>query len=71
MWVKNAKESGWQHPCVFYGLYDMKEIGWSLRMEPPLLKGLKSFLSNLWTWANLYSVDNTNFLLDFVIWMGE
>ena len=25
-----------------------------------------NFLSNLWTWENLYSVDNTNSLLDFL-----
>ena len=25
-----------------------------------------NFVSNLWTWANLYSVDNTNSVLDFL-----
>ena len=29
-----------------------------------------TFLSNLWSWANLYSVDNTNYLLDFLTWLG-
>ena len=29
------------------------------------------FLSNLWTWPNLYSVDNTNSLLDFFDLVGE
>ena len=28
------------------------------------------FLNNLWIWANLYSVDNTNSLLDFLTWLG-
>ena len=28
-----------------------------------------NFVTNLWTWANLYSVDNTNFVLDFLTWM--
>ena len=27
-------------------------------------------LSNLWTWANLSSVDNINSLLDFLTWLG-
>ena len=25
-----------------------------------------NFVSNLWTWANLYSVDNTHYVLDFL-----
>ena len=28
-----------------------------------------NFVSNLWTWANLYSVDNTNYVLDFLTWL--
>ena len=27
-----------------------------------------TFLSNLWSWANLYSVDNMNSFLDFLTW---
>ena len=30
-----------------------------------------NFVSNLWTWANLDSVDNTNFVLDFLTWFGS
>ena len=29
-----------------------------------------TFLSNLWSWANLYTVDNTNSVVDFLSWMG-
>ena len=29
-----------------------------------------TFISNLWSWANLYSVNKTNSLLDFMTWMG-
>ena len=29
-----------------------------------------NFVSNLWTWANLYSKDNTNSVLDFLTWLG-
>ena len=28
-------------------------------------------VSNLGTWANLYSVDNTNSVLDFLTWLGS
>ena len=30
-----------------------------------------NFLRNLWTWANIFSVDNTIFLLDFLTWLGS
>ena len=29
------------------------------------------FVSNLWTWANLYSDANSHALLDFLTWMGS
>ena len=29
-----------------------------------------NFLSVLWSWAILYSVDKTNSLLDFLAWLG-
>ena len=29
-----------------------------------------TFLCTLWSWANLYSVDNTNSLMDFLVWLG-
>ena len=29
-----------------------------------------TFLSNLWSWANLYSVDNMNSFFDFLTWLG-
>ena len=28
------------------------------------------FFSIIWSWANLYSVDNISSLLDFLAWMG-
>ena len=29
-----------------------------------------TFLCTLWSWANLYSVDNTESLVDFLVWLG-
>ena len=29
-----------------------------------------TFLCILWSWANLYSVDNTDSLVDFLVWLG-
>ena len=28
------------------------------------------FLSSLWLWANIHSVDNMNSLVDFLAWLG-
>ena len=30
-----------------------------------------NFVTNLWSWANLYCVDNTNSALDFLTWLGS
>ena len=29
------------------------------------------FLNNLWSWANIHSVDNTNSLVDFLACLGR
>ena len=29
-----------------------------------------TFLCTLWSWANLYSVDNIDSLMDFLVWLG-
>ena len=29
-----------------------------------------TFLCTLWSWANFYSVDNIDSLVDFLTWMG-
>ena len=30
-----------------------------------------NFVFNLWAWANLYSADNTNSVVDFLTWLGS
>ena len=30
-----------------------------------------NFVTNLWTWVNLYCVDNMNSVLDFLTWLGS
>ena len=30
-----------------------------------------NFVTNLWIWANLCCVDNTNSILDFLTWLGS
>ena len=29
-----------------------------------------TFLCTLWSWVNLYGVDNTDALVDFLVWLG-
>ena len=29
-----------------------------------------AYLCTLWSWANLYSVDNTDSLMDLLLWLG-
>ena len=29
-----------------------------------------TFLCSFWSWANLYSLDNTDSLVDFLTWLG-
>ena len=67
---KRKKKSGWLLIYAFFGLYGRKEIGWCLITRSPTLKKL-NFLSNLWNWANLYSVVNTIFFfVNFLAWHG-
>ena len=29
-----------------------------------------TFLCTLWSWANVFSVDNTDSLVEFLVWLG-
>ena len=40
--------------------------------EAPSAQRIKvNFVSNLWTWTNLYSGDYTHSVIDFLTWMGS
>ena len=40
--------------------------------EVPSAQRIKAnFVTNLWSWANLHSVDNTHSLVDFFTWLGS
>ena len=70
---KRAKKCGRQPPYTSFGLFGVKgiellvtfdnEASFANRMKP-------TFISNLWSWFNVYSVDRDNSLLDFLTWLG-
>ena len=69
---KKLKKSGWHHPCASFGLLWCERNRVVFENEVLFAQKIKAkFLSNLWNWANLYSVNNTNSLLDFLTWMGS
>ena len=57
--------------CLFWTLWHSRN---RLVFENEVTSAQKikaNFVTNLWTWANLYCVDNTNSVLDFLTWLGS
>ena len=60
-----------------YNIQDIIWTSWQERNRVVLDNGVSNaqkiksnFLSNLWNWTNLYSVDNTTPFVDFLAWLG-
>ena len=70
--VKKRKKIWLAAPlCLFWNLWCARnrlvfenEVSFAQRIKA-------NFLSNLWTLVNLYSVDNTHFILNFLTWLGS
>ena len=71
-WVKNVKKIWIAAPlCLFWTLWRTRNR-LVFKNEVTFAQRIKAnFVSNLWTWANLYCVDNTNSVLDFFTWLGS
>ena len=57
--------------CLFCNLWRARN---RLLFENKVLSAQRikaNFVSNLWTWANMYSVDNTHSVLEFLTWLGS
>ena len=57
--------------CLFWNLWHARNR-LVFENEVPSAQRIKAnFVTNLWTWANLYSVDNTHSVIDFFTWLGS
>ena len=57
--------------CLFWNLWGVRN---RLVFENEVYSSQRikvNFVSNLWTWANLYSDANSHAILDFLTWMGS
>ena len=57
--------------CLFWNLWRPRNRLVFENKVPSAQRIKANFVSNLWTWANLYSVDNTHSVLDFLTWLGS
>ena len=56
--------------CLFWTLWRARNR-MAFENEVTTAQRIKiNFISNLWTWANLYSNANTKSVLDFLTWLG-
>ena len=56
--------------CIFWALWCARN---KLAFENEAITAQRiqiNFISNLWAWANQFSNANTNFVLDFLTWLG-
>ena len=56
--------------CLFWTLWQERNIAAFEDVTPSAQRMKTTFLCTLWSWANLYSVDNTDSLVDFLTWLG-
>ena len=57
--------------CLFWNLWGVRN---RLVFENEVYSAQRikaNFVSNLWTWANLYSNANSHAVLNFLTWMGS
>ena len=57
--------------CLFWNLWRARNR-LVFENEVPSAQRIKAnFVTNLWSWANLFSVDNTHSVIDFFTWLGS
>ena len=56
--------------CLFWTVWqDRNRVAFE-DVAPSTHRMKVTFLCTLWSWANLYSVDHTDSLVDFLVWLG-
>ena len=57
--------------CLFWNLWRARNR-LVFENEAPSVQRIKAnFVTNLWSWAKLHSVDNTSSIVDFFTWLGS
>ena len=57
--------------CLFWTLWHARN-SLVFENEATFVQRIKAnFVSNLWTWVNLYCIENTNSIVDFPTWLGS
>ena len=54
--------------CLFWTVWQVRNRVAFEDITPSAHRMKVTFLCALWSWANLYSVDKTDFLVDFLAW---
>ena len=57
--------------CMFWNLWRARNRLVFENAVPSAQRIKVNYVSNLWTWDNLYSVDYTHFVVDFFTWLGS
>ena len=68
-WERNARKFGREPHCLFWT--NWRERNWvAFENESFSAQRMKAtFVSNLWSFADVYSVDRNRSLLDFLTWL--
>ena len=56
--------------CLFWTIWRERNRVTFEDTTPSAHRMKVTFLCTLWSWANFYSVDNTDYLVDFLAWLG-
>ena len=56
--------------CLFWIVWQVRNRAAFEDVAPFAHRMKVTFLCTLWSWENLYSVDNTDSLVNFLVWLG-
>ena len=57
--------------CLFWNIWHARNRLVFENEVPNAQRTKASFVTNLWSWANLHSDDHTHSVVDFLTWLGS